>query len=250
MIIKQVNYTNGFGEIVSKEVFEIERAKFENEVEFAYNKKANEILSKINNIATNDTEKLWILYDYLTADNMHYNLQETTQDGRLALDIQYDFAPYTTWKISHSTKYPALLNNAGVCKTFSLAFEDLANKLGIPCRVVTGFTGMEHAWNIVLIHNQIKHIDVAYALMFKEHINKKNYFLKNLEELGSRTIDLSVNELIIEMQNQYNQIHPKINVINRSDMEPKIHIISPFDIQPKINITNRTDAQEEKERKK
>ena len=146
---------NDNGEVVSKEEFDILWDKFQKDVDDAYNEKAEQIISRINNVASTNIEKLWMLFDYLTSENMVYNLKGTTQDGRSALDYGYSFAPHKLWKIEQRTKYPALLNNSGVCKTYSLAFEDLANRLGIPCRVVYGYTGMEHAWNVVLINNQL-----------------------------------------------------------------------------------------------
>ena len=169
---------------------------------------------------------------------MQYKLQGTTMNGKMALDVQYEFPPYKNWKVSHSTKYPVLLNNSGVCVTYSLAIEDLANKLGIPCRVVTGQTGMKHAWNIVLINGEVKHIDVAYAIMKRKFTNKKDFFLKSFEELikynGSRTITNSMNDLIDEMMNQYKQLHPQIKVISRTDIRT----------YPEITIINRTDTDE------
>ena len=208
----KITYRNDLGEIVTKEEFEQARQKFERDVNEAYESKANEIISRINSSTSDDEEKLWLLFDYLTGDNMRYNLPETTADGRMAIDVQYEFPPYRNWKISHGTKYPALLNNSGVCKTYSLVFEDIANKLGIPCRMVTGYTGMNHAWNIVLINGEIKHVDVAYAMMRRNFSDRRNYFLKSFHELiqqgGSRTMDNSVDELSCDMMNQYNFLHP------------------------------------------
>ena len=233
-----ITYRNDMGEIVTKEEFERERQRFEKDVNEAYESKANEIISRINSSTQNDIQKLWLLYDYLTGDNMQYNLQRTTSDGRMAIDVQYEFPPYRNWKVSHSTKYPALLNNSGVCRTYSLAFEDIANKLGIPCRVVTGYTGMEHAWNIVLINGEVKHVDVAYAIMRRNFSDKRDFFLKKFDELiqhsGSRTITNSVNELTNEMIDQYKQLHPQIRVISRTDIETT----------PKITVINRTDTDE------
>lgn len=238
-------YRNDIGNIVTKEEFEQEWQKFEKNVNEAYDLIANKIISEINFSTHNDIQKLWLLYDYLTKENMKYNIQNTVLDGKWANDVQYDFPPYKNWKISHSTKYPALLNNSGVCKTYALAFEDLANKLGIPCRVITGYTGMEHAWNIVLISGEIKHIDVSYALMRRSFTNKKDFFLKSLDELiqnsGSRTVN-EYDKLINDMTN------PQIKVISRSDKEnkPQITIIqkSSNEIDPKITILNKKEFPE------
>lgn len=254
MIIKDITYRNDAGEVVSKDEFDREYSLFEQAVENSYNSKANALISRINSVATNDLEKLWMLFDYLTSVNMHYDLQGTTPDGRRAIDNGYSFSNYKTWRIFQYTKYPALINNAGICITFSKAFEDLSNKLGIPCRVVEGFTGMEHSWNIVLINNEIKHIDIAFAIMNRNNRNKKDFFLKNLGELGYRTIDSSIPDLKVEMQQQYSELHPRIKIISRTDVhqEPKMTIISRTDVptdKSKITITNRTDIDSNKRRK-
>ena len=231
-----ITYKNDNGEVISKDEFDILRDKFQKDVDNTYNEKANQIISRINNIATSDEEKLWMLFDYLSSENMVYNLQGTTQDGRLALDYGYSFAPYKSWKIRQGTKYPTLLNNSGVCITYSLAFEDLANKLGIPCRVVNGYTGMEHAWNIVLINNQLKQIDVAYAIMNRKINNKNDFFLK--DTLPNRTISSELSDLEKDMREQYSKEHPQIKIISRTD-EPTIKIISRTDNneeEPKITI--------------
>lgn len=231
-----ITYKNDNGEVISKDEFDILRDKFQKDVDNTYNEKANQIIFRINNIVTSDEEKLWMLFDYLSSENMIYNLQGTTQDGRLALDYGYSFAPYKSWKIRQGTKYPVLLNNSGVCITYSLAFEDLANKLGIPCRVVNGYTGMEHAWNIVLINNQLKQIDVAYAIMNRKMNNKKDFFLK--DTLSNRTISSNLSDLEKDLREQYTKEHPQIKIISRTD-EPTIKIISRTDNneeEPKITI--------------
>ncbi len=53
-----IAYRNDSGEIVTKEEFERERQKFEKDVNEAYENKANEIISRINNSTQNDIQKL------------------------------------------------------------------------------------------------------------------------------------------------------------------------------------------------
>lgn len=242
MGIKSIIYRNDDGNIVSKEEFEREYNKFEQEVDDCYNLKANDIISRINSIASTDLEKLWMLYDYLTSEDMIYDLQQISPTGRRALDYGYPFSKYKTWKIPQETKYPVLIYKSGVCGSYALAFEDLANKLGIPCRKVNGFTGMDHGWNIVLINNNIKHIDVAYAIMNKQRRNKKDFFLRDFKELGNRTISSDVRKLELEMKEQYNKQRPKIKINSKSDILPKsvMTVISRNDI-PKITVINRND---------
>ena len=250
-----INYRNDNGEAVSKEEFDILRDKFQKDVDNAYNEKANQIISIINSEATSDTDKLWMLFNYLSSENMVYDLQGRTLDGRNATHPGYNFAPYKTYLIPQKTKYPALLNNSGVCITFSLAFEDLANRLGIPCRVVNGDTGMEHAWNVVLINNQLMQIDVTYAIINRRINNKKDFFLKTV--LPNRTVSSNLSDLESDMREQYAKEHPQnakehpqnvkehpqIKIHSRTD-KPTIKIISRTD-KPTIKIISRTDDNDE-----
>ncbi len=240
-----ITYRNDLGQIVSKEEFEFEREKFKNNVREAYENKVNDLLIRINSRASDETEKLWMLYDYLTGENMRYNLEGTTVDGTMATGEGYPFPPYKTWRVFHSDKYPAILNNAGVCITFSKAFADIANKMGIACIVVNGYTGMEHAWNAVLINNEVKHIDVAYALMNKNWSDKKNYFLKDISQLiqiaGSRTCNTTNNELENNLITKYNQLHPENQIPLKITIKEKTKITSN---EPKITIISKNEDNE------
>ena len=218
-----ITYRNDNGDIVSKEEYEAELSRFQTDVDKAYNEKANELLFSINSTTRTDDDKLMKVFDYLTSDNMSYDL-ERTPDGRMAIPKTYSFAPYKKLTIAQDSKYPALLNNSGVCITYALAFADLVNKLGIPCRVIYGFAGMEHAWNIVLINNEIKQVDVAYAIMNRRINDKRDFFLK--ESFNNRTVYSSISDLENEMRKQNMDEHPQINIISRLDYneEPRITI--------------------------
>ena len=142
----------------------------------------------------------------------------------------YTFSNYELFKVSQNEKYPAVLFNKGVCITFSKAFEDICNnKLNIPCRIVNGYTGLQHAWNIVLLDGEVKHIDIAYALINRNRIDKKYFFLQSLENIenisGDRTVESNIFELKKEMLEQYKSIHPQIRII------PKISIIDNNDLK-------------------
>lgn len=215
-------YRNDNDEIVSKEEYESELTKFKIDVEAQYNMQVNVILKEINSNSHSDKEKLWMLYNYLTSDNMSYDLTRTS-DGKSAHPQRYSFRNYKKLTIAQDSKYPAILNNSGICITYALAFEDIANRLGIPCRVVSGDTGMNHAWNVVLIDNELKQIDVAYAIMNRKISDKKDFFLK--DSFDGRKITSSVSELEKDMRKQ--QESPKIRIDSRTDNndeEPRITV--------------------------
>lgn len=240
------------GNIISEEEHKQLLKKFKDEVDAKYNRIVNYLVEQINQRCSNDSQKLWILFDYLTGENMQYNLMGVTSDGRKALDYGYEFPPYKSFKIQQGSKYPVILNHSGVCISYAKTFEDICNRLGIPCKVVTGFTAMEHAWNVVSHQGKLKHIDIAYAIMNRNKVDKSNYFLKTFDELKQVCGNRSINESLEDLEKV---LCGKIRIISRTDQQPenKIRIISENDENrtantrdSRINIIHRSDLQPKK----
>lgn len=233
MKITNKNYVDDNGNKVSEEEFQILYRDFENKYKKKYEDFVNQLIAQINNRCSNNRQKIKMLFDYLTSDDMKYDLRQTTTDGRRSIGFTYEFPPYKSWGINNNTKYAVILNHSGVCGSYSEAFKDICNKMDIPCEIVTGYTGMDHAWNVVMEDGVLKHIDIAYAIMNRNRQDKQNYFMKTYEELqqiaGRRTMNISTDEL-------KDRLTPKINVINRSD---KIKVISRTD--NKIKVIKRND---------
>lgn len=233
MKITNKNYVDDNGNKVSEEEFQILYRDFENKYKKKYEDFVNQLIAQINNRCSNNRQKIKMLFDYLTSDDMKYDLRQTTTDGRRSIGFTYEFPPYKSWGINNNTKYAVILNHSGVCGSYSEAFKDICNKMDIPCEIVTGYTGMDHAWNVVMEDGVLKHIDIAYAIMNRNRQDKQNYFMKTYEELqqiaGRRTMNISTDEL-------KDRLTPKINVITRSD---KIKVISRTD--NKIKVIKRND---------
>ena len=237
-IINNGNYYDDNGDKISKEEFENKYLVFEKYVDNKYEELVSKIVNKINELGLSNKEKLWILFDYFTRVNMIFN-DSAGYDirGENANAVLYSIEPYKNWKINHNTKYPAILNNSGVCITFSLAFEDIANRLGIPCRSI-GYNGQNgrvgHEWNIVYIDNEFKHIDIGLYLQNRksnQHLDKKPYFLIDNRSMN---FEFDLETLKQEMMEQYRKLNDntrlKIEIKNRTDI-PKIrYIIKPKNI--------------------
>ncbi len=219
---QKITYRDENDRIISKEEFDRLVAQFDKEVDDAYNKEADAIVERINRSAHTDVEKLWKLFDYLTSEEMIYYLERT--DGGFAINEGYKWNGHTHFLIDTRTKYPVLLLHKGVCENYSLAFADLANRLGIPCRQITGFTSMHHAWNVVLIDDEVKHIDVTYAIMYR-NTPKRNYFLNN--DLGKRRIDSSLADLVRDMRKQEiaKRVETNLRASKGESTEPRIRIL-------------------------
>lgn len=238
------------GNIISEDEQKQLLKKFNDEVDARYEKIVNCLVEQINQKCSNNNQKLWLLFDYLTKENMQYNLMGVTPNGRMALDYGYEFPPYKSWKIQQNTKYPVILNHSGVCISYAKTFEDICNRLGIPCKVVTGFTGMEHAWNVVFNQGELRHIDIAYAIINKNKVDKSNYFLKTFAELKQICGNRSINESLEELRNE---LCGKIRIISRTDKKFKdsIKVINRNDgkeitTSNRIKIINRTDIPQNK----
>ena len=143
--------------------------KFNEKVEEAYDAIVNPLVDYINSHAREPKDKLKILFDFLTADNKVFDMSETTPDGKRAYAKTYSLPghEHEKFKYAQTTKYPAVLNDAGICITYSEAFKDISDKLNIPCIVVSGRTSMDHAWNAVYLDEEVRFIDVAYAIMHR-----------------------------------------------------------------------------------
>ncbi len=220
---------------------------FNEKVEKAYDAIVNPLVAYINSHARDPKDRIKMLFDYLTADNKVYDMGAgTTLDGEMAIAKTYSLPgqEHEGFKYPQNTKYPAILNDVGNCKTYSEAFKDIADRLNISCIVVNGRTSMGHAWNAVYLDGEVRFIDVAYAIMNRGFQDKNNYFLKSIGDLvrngGGRTIDASsIEELAkFEREEQEKFNSTRITILNRTDISPKIEI---HNIPPKITIKHRGD---------
>lgn len=222
------SYYDDNGNAISKEEYDRKYAEFVQAYQRKYENIVSVIVNQINGRCKTNKEKMILLFDYLTSSDMKYDLAGTNSNGRRATHPGYQFPPYGRyWLIDQDTKYPAILYKSGVCGSYSKTFEDICKRLNIPCKVVVGNAGMDHAWNVVLENGELKHIDIAYAIMNRKNKSKMNYFMKSFAELqqvcGNRTMNQNERKLIEELT-------PKMRVKNRTDSEKKeIRVISRND---------------------
>ncbi|WP_092324251.1 leucine-rich repeat protein [Butyrivibrio sp. YAB3001] len=101
-----------------------------------YENAVSKILSGMNK-SWSDEEKLFYLHDYLVTH------------------IQYDGT------YSNYSAYDALVNHVCVCQGYAAAFDDLANRAGIPAAMVTS-NAMRHGWNAVKVNNKWYYIDCTW----------------------------------------------------------------------------------------
>jgi len=107
-----------------------------NEMVAAYNSKVEEIISGVNP-SWSDLEKALYVNDYL------------------ALHCEYDNSH------TYHSSYDALIGQKAVCQGYALAYQELMNRLNIPCQFVSS-DPLKHAWNLVQIAGNWYHVDVTW----------------------------------------------------------------------------------------
>ena len=115
-----------------------------------------------------DYEKVRAIYDYLCDTVIYdYERKHGTQlywGEREQKDI-----------LIANTAYAALVEGNAVCEGYASAFYRLALEAGVDARVVSGFAGEEHAWNIVKLDDLYYHLDATWDASY---IYEYGYFLR------------------------------------------------------------------------
>ncbi len=62
----------------------------------------------------------------------------------------------------NQSAYSALVNGQTVCAGYARAFQYLMQQLGIPCYYCRGYSGENHAWNIVKLYGDYYNVDVTW----------------------------------------------------------------------------------------
>ncbi|MCM1562016.1 MAG: hypothetical protein NC079_00215 [Clostridium sp.] len=71
-------------------------------------------------------------------------------------------ADYMLSASMNQSAYSALVNGNTVCAGYARAFQYLMQQLGIPCYYCVGYSGEDHAWNIVAIDGGYRNVDVTW----------------------------------------------------------------------------------------
>lgn len=106
---------------------------------------------------TTDSQKIAAIYDYIT-NNIAYDYKNLN-DGSYTLKY---------------TAYAALINKTAVCQGFALLYYRLAEMCGVDTRVICGYSGGDHAWNISKLGEKYYNLDCTWDAGRKNY----NYFLK------------------------------------------------------------------------
>lgn len=106
--------------------------------------------------------------------------------GAASLDSNYEKEKYVhdalasavTYDLTadmNQSAYSALVNGKSVCAGYVRAYQYLLQQLGIPCYYCTGYSGGDHAWNIVKLEDGYYNVDVTWddaAAIRYDYFNK------------------------------------------------------------------------------
>ena len=122
------------------------------EVDLKYNNTANDL----ENAKQRFDAAAQSLISGATNPGSDYEKEEYVHDA-LAAAVTYDL----TADMNQSA-YSALVNGKSVCAGYARAYQYLLQQLGIPCYYCTGYSGGNHAWNIVKLDDGYYNVDVTW----------------------------------------------------------------------------------------
>ena len=129
----------------------------------------------------------------------------------------------------NQSAYSALVNGQSVCAGYARAFQYLLQQLRIPCYYCTGFSGEDHAWNIVKLGSEYFNADITWDdadPVSYDYYNKTDEELSSthirtglsvyLPACGQKKVQSSVDELInpnpqkpLEYEEEEEEIDPE-----------------------------------------
>ena len=90
------------------------------------------------------------------------NLADDYEKEKYVHDSLLKLVEYQSGAAMSQSAYSALVNGRTVCAGYARAFQYLLQQLGIPCYYCTGYSGQNHAWNIVCLYGDYYNVDVTW----------------------------------------------------------------------------------------
>lgn len=90
------------------------------------------------------------------------NLNSNYEKEKYVHDALAEMVQYNISASMNQSAYSALVNHATVCAGYARAYQYVLQELGIPTYYCTGFSGENHAWNIVELEGAYYNVDVTW----------------------------------------------------------------------------------------
>ncbi len=89
-------------------------------------------------------------------------LSNDAEKERYVHDALIEKVDYHAGTAMGQSAYSALVSGRSVCAGYARAYQYLMMELGIPCYYCTGYSGEDHAWNIVKLDDGYYNVDVTW----------------------------------------------------------------------------------------
>ena len=90
------------------------------------------------------------------------DLESDLEKERYVHDALIEKEVYQASAARNQSAYSALVDGQTVCAGYARAFQYLLIQLGIPCYYCMGYSGEDHAWNIVYVDGMYRNVDVTW----------------------------------------------------------------------------------------
>jgi len=90
------------------------------------------------------------------------NLKSDYEKEKYVHDKMATMVEYVADAPMNQSAYSALVNGKTVCAGYAKAFQYLMQQLGIPCFYCRGYSGANHAWNIIDLYGDYYNVDLTW----------------------------------------------------------------------------------------
>ncbi len=91
-----------------------------------------------------------------------WNLPDDYEKEKYVHNRLLEQVEYQSGAPMSQSAYSALVSGKTVCAGYARAFQYLMHQLGIPCYYCTGYSGENHAWNIVNLYGEYYNVDLTW----------------------------------------------------------------------------------------
>lgn len=89
-------------------------------------------------------------------------LEDVYEQEKYVHNAVMSLAEYDSGASMNQSAYSAMVEGRSVCAGYARAFQYIMQQMGIPCYYCTGYSGEDHAWNIVKLSDDYYNVDVTW----------------------------------------------------------------------------------------
>lgn len=193
-----------------------------------------QIVLKYNDLAKKLEDNRTQFYNRLNAVVSNVSgAGDSYEQEKMVHDLLLQMVTYDAAAPNNQSAYSALVDGKTVCAGYARAFQMIMQRLGYKCYYCTGYSGENHAWNILELYGEYYNVDVTWD---DTEPGTYDYFNKSDAEFNTTHArrDLSVN-LPACTGTTYSGLEtssPQTDSIQPSTTDPIYTIIGNYDDIP------------------